>query len=73
MFWNKSKLIADVIADRCCNCGACVRFCRHRALEIAEVQGKTYTFVNDPNKCAGCGKCVLICPGRAIKMVERYY
>jgi heterodisulfide reductase subunit A len=60
------------MADRCSNCGACVRCCRRRALEVAEVQGKTCTFINDPGRCAGCGKCALICPAGAIQMVERY-
>ncbi|MDR1130684.1 MAG: 4Fe-4S binding protein [Prevotellaceae bacterium] len=72
MFWSKSKLIADVVEDKCCNCGKCVEFCRRRALVIAEVQGKTCTFVDDPKRCSGCGNCVRICPVQAIKMVERY-
>ncbi|MDR1332232.1 MAG: 4Fe-4S binding protein [Tannerella sp.] len=72
MFWSRSKLIADIVEDRCCNCGDCVDACRRRALVTAEVQGKTCTFVDDPGKCTGCGKCVRICPGQAIRMVERY-
>jgi Pyruvate/2-oxoacid:ferredoxin oxidoreductase delta subunit len=73
MFWSKSKLIADVIEDKCCNCGNCVGICRRHALATAKVQGKTCTFVDDPQRCKGCGKCVRVCPNRAIKMVERYY
>lgn len=72
MFWRKSPLIADVIEEKCRNCGACVRSCRHRALVMAEVLGKKCTFIDDPRRCAGCGKCVIICPERAIEMVERY-
>ncbi|MDR1339515.1 MAG: 4Fe-4S binding protein [Prevotellaceae bacterium] len=72
MFWNKSRLIANIVEDRCCNCGNCVRFCRHSALMTAEVRGKTCTFVDNPKRCRGCGKCMLICPHRAIEMVERY-
>ncbi|MDR1346214.1 MAG: 4Fe-4S binding protein [Bacteroidales bacterium] len=70
MFW--SKLIADVIEDKCCNCGVCVEICRHHALVTDKVQGKTCTFLDDPKKCTGCGRCVRICPSRAIEMVERY-
>jgi MinD superfamily P-loop ATPase len=72
MFWSESKLIADVIDDKCCNCGDCVVICRRRALVRAEVQGKTCTFVDNPKRCTGCGRCALICPNRAIEMVERY-
>jgi Pyruvate/2-oxoacid:ferredoxin oxidoreductase delta subunit len=72
MFWNKSNLIADVVEDKCCNCKICVGICRHRALVVAEIQGKTCTFVDEPERCTGCGKCVRVCPNRAIEMVERY-
>ncbi|MDR1120109.1 MAG: 4Fe-4S binding protein [Dysgonamonadaceae bacterium] len=72
MFWKKRKLIADVVEDRCCNCGACIGICRRRALVIAEVQGKTCIFVGDPSRCTGCRKCMQICPNRAIEMIERY-
>ncbi|MDR1273268.1 MAG: 4Fe-4S binding protein [Odoribacteraceae bacterium] len=72
MFWRKSKFVADVIEERCRNCGDCVGVCRHGALVTAEIQGETRTFVDDPGRCTGCGKCARVCPGRAIEMVERY-
>jgi ferredoxin len=72
MFGRKRKLIADVVEDRCCNCGECIGICRHHALVIAEIQGKTYTFVDDPNRCTGCRKCMRVCPSGAIEMIARY-
>lgn len=72
MFWKKNPLIADVLEEKCRNCGACVLICRRQALITAEVQGKTCTFVDDPHRCSGCGRCTLVCPNNAIAMIDRY-
>jgi MinD superfamily P-loop ATPase len=72
MFWGKSKLIANVLEDNCCNCSCCVHICRQNALKTAVVQEKTVTFVDRPERCTGCGKCVVICPNQAIELIKRY-
>jgi len=72
MFWRKSKFVANVIEERCCNCGCCVRICHHHALKSSEIQEKMSTFLNAPDRCTGCEKCLRICPNEAIEMVERY-
>ncbi|MDR1808838.1 MAG: 4Fe-4S binding protein [Prevotella sp.] len=73
MFWKKKKrLVANITGYKCKNCGNCVKRCRRNALTCTEIQDKTCTFVNYPERCTGCGKCAAVCPSRAIEMIERY-
>lgn len=47
-------------AKRCIGCGACIRACRHHAVDCLSIKnGKA---VKDSSKCIGCGECVLACP-----------
>jgi len=73
MFGMKKKngLIANVIKDKCRNCGYCMRVCPHKALGSEMVNGKACTFVNRPTQCTGCRRCVLRCPEQAIELIAR--
>ncbi len=58
--------VAEVDADACIQCGACVKRCMFGAQES---DGKTVTFHQD--RCYGCGLCVTTCPANALKMKLR--
>ncbi len=63
----KSHFMAQVDADQCQSCGACVERCPADALE----PGPTHMKVDD-QRCIGCGVCVSACPqNSALSLVPR--
>jgi heterodisulfide reductase subunit A-like polyferredoxin len=59
-----SATVAEVDADRCAACLACVRSCPFQAPFI-NAEGVSEI---PPAKCRGCGICVAECPARAITL-----
>jgi MinD superfamily P-loop ATPase len=53
----------------CTMCGACVRACRNKALQIV-IDGATnsYALRHDQTLCTGCNVCSIICPEKAIEI-----
>jgi Pyruvate/2-oxoacid:ferredoxin oxidoreductase delta subunit len=61
-------LYAPVIdLDRCSGCDACIRICRHHALNPGD-NGDTYQIAAD--RCSGCGLCVDVCDREAIVIIR---
>lgn len=52
-------------ADRCSDCGACVRVCREAALWRRECD-ESVTYFLDAPKCNGCDDCARICAEQAV-------
>ncbi|MGN0171034.1 MAG: 4Fe-4S binding protein [Lachnospiraceae bacterium] len=63
----KSKNYAKVDRKRCVACGACVKECPCKAMEIWK---GCYAKSNE-NICVGCGRCALICPAGSIEILQR--
>ncbi|MBA7650397.1 Ion-translocating oxidoreductase complex subunit B [subsurface metagenome] len=57
--------IAEIIPERCTNCGECEQVCRFDAIS-EKVDGGTTNYTIDPVSCEGCGVCVAVCPAKAI-------
>ena len=57
--------IAEIITERCTNCGECEQVCRFDAIS-EKVDGGTTNYTIDPVSCEGCGVCVAVCPAKAI-------
>ncbi|MFR3728660.1 sulfite reductase subunit C [Lacrimispora sp.] len=59
-------------ADRCVNCGACVKACKRKSTgALTSVNCKV---ARNHETCIGCGECVLACPTRAwTRSREKYY
>ena len=47
-------------ADRCVDCGACVKACRRKSADVLKTVN--YKVHREPVRCIGCGECVLACP-----------
>lgn len=59
-------------ADRCVDCGACVKTCRRKAVKALSTVN--YKVVRNHEKCIGCGECILQCPTRAwVRSEQKYY
>lgn len=63
-------MVATILADRCCACGACAEQCRFEAITVDEDAMGPQMFVVDPIACEGCGLCSLVCTCDAVTMVE---
>ena len=50
---------AHVNAERCTNCGRCLKACFYQAMQ----PGDEATWV-DMNNCIGCGGCYSVCPAK---------
>lgn len=57
--------IAEIIPERCTNCGECEKFCRFDAI-LEKGDGGITNYIVDPVSCEGCGVCVAVCPTEAI-------
>jgi MinD superfamily P-loop ATPase len=62
-FW--SGMLAEVKAEACTGCGACLNLCRFGAISGGDV------FQVDASLCEGCGACARFCPKGAVSLKER--
>lgn len=59
-------------ADRCVNCGACVKVCKRKSVGVLSTVN--YKVARNHERCIGCGECVLSCPtGAWSRSEEKYY
>jgi heterodisulfide reductase subunit A len=69
-FVELDPFVAEVNAEACTGCGACVEACLNEgalALEEVETDGATATRARvTPALCLGCGACAAVCPEQAI-------
>ncbi len=63
----KSKQYAAIQKGRCVSCGACVKECPRKAIEIWR---GCYARI-DEAACVGCGRCMAVCPAGSIALVKR--
>ncbi len=61
-----SDFRADVRAEACSGCGACVERCGFGALSVP-----AGVCVADPLRCVGCGLCAAACPNGALHLLRR--
>jgi len=66
-FWGGS--LAEINADECSGCGACISVCRFDAILPALNGSPAYRI--DSMVCDGCAACVYACPMGAINMVPQ--
>jgi ferredoxin len=70
-----SSLLAEVEAEKCIGCGACVKVCGVEAITLVDGPGQETKNKKriqiDQSTCVGCGVCVTRCKQGAIKMVKR--
>ena len=59
-----SGYVAEVEADRCEGCGACVSVCPFEALSV-----RNDSLIVDRDRCMGCGVCAANCPQGALALV----
>lgn len=69
-FWPISRYVAALAADKCTQCGKCVRRCPFGIIsqEKDTKTKKRNIPVIDTDLCRGCGVCSTECPETAIKM-----
>jgi MinD superfamily P-loop ATPase len=58
-----SGLLANIIPDKCTNCGLCAEICRFDAIPVVN-----NNYMINPLNCEGCAYCPRICPADAIVM-----
>ncbi|GHT22485.1 hypothetical protein FACS189430_04340 [Bacteroidia bacterium] len=69
-FQNRNRTVR-VITGNCTGCGACIRRCNRRVLEmVSDEQGK-HIAVKYPDKCEGCGDCVPKCKFKALEITKK--
>lgn len=66
----KSKVI-HVIDDNCSGCRACIKKCRHKALEILDNEEGRRVVLKNPEKCTACRDCIIACKFNALELVNR--
>lgn len=66
-FWGGS--LAEIDADNCLGCGACVTVCRYDAVIPDKRNQEVFTI--DPIACDGCASCVYACPQHVIRMIPQ--
>ena len=58
---------AEIIQDKCNNCGICTEYCRFDAIkEKTDTTANITQFYVDEISCEGCGVCAKFCPDDAI-------
>ncbi|MDR3094151.1 MAG: 4Fe-4S binding protein [Bacteroidales bacterium] len=67
-FKNKNRAVRVTVGN-CTGCGACLRRCNHRVLEMANDGQSRHIFVKYPDRCTGCGGCVPKCKFNALETV----
>jgi len=66
-FTELDPLVAEVYADACTACDACLDACPYGAIEMTHLDGKQVAVISETG-CKGCGGCVPICPENAIDL-----
>ncbi|MFC1895762.1 4Fe-4S dicluster-binding protein [Thermodesulfobacteriota bacterium] len=66
-FVAPSRFLAEVDADACISCEACLERCYFEAISMT---GENDTSSIDAEKCMGCGLCLITCPEEAISLKE---
>lgn len=61
-----SRFQAQIDADQCTGCEACLERCFFGAIEMADDLAE----VTKPDMCVGCGLCQVVCPDDAIGLTE---
>lgn len=61
--------LAEINANLCAGCGACVAVCRYDALFTDSKNSAIYQV--DPISCEGCAACMYACPQNAIHLVQQ--
>jgi Fe-S-cluster-containing hydrogenase component 2 len=54
---KNSKLMIEILPDKCDFCGCCVGVCPEDAIELKEAE----IFIID-ERCTNCSKCIWSCP-----------
>ncbi len=62
---REQTCVAEIISDRCINCGLCARVCVYSAAAAGEG-----AHVICADGCVGCGLCLELCPSRAIRLAD---
>ncbi|MDD3370669.1 MAG: ATP-binding protein [Alphaproteobacteria bacterium] len=68
-FWSGHE--AEIMPDKCIQCGACRMLCRFDAIRETPGSGGESFYRVDPTACEGCGACVRFCPKGAVVFKER--
>jgi electron transport complex protein RnfB len=63
----RANYFAEIDADECTGCGACVDRCQVKAVELRE-----NTAAVNHDRCIGCGLCVTGCPVHAAKLIRKH-
>lgn len=58
-----STIAPTVSGKKCLVCGACLKACAQRAIQLLEDSA-----VIDATRCSGCGRCITLCPTQAIRI-----
>ena len=66
-FAELDPLVAEVHADACTACDACLDACPYGAISMTEIDGRQVAVISETG-CKGCGGCVPICPENAIDL-----
>jgi ferredoxin len=62
----KSNYYAEVIAEDCSLCEACLDRCQIEAIQMNDMAAEV-----NRDRCIGCGLCVTTCPTEAIRLVKK--
>jgi len=70
LFKRKKKEVLSLFinAEKCCGCGECVDFCRHKVLDVEYGANRDIAKIINPGNCVGCGKCSWYCMADAIEL-----
>ncbi len=66
-FAELDPLVAEVHAEACTACDACLDACPYGAISMTEMDGRQVAVISETG-CKGCGGCVPICPENAIDL-----
>lgn len=61
---SRSRLLPEIDAQKCTQCGLCVARCPETAVALNE-SGPVFS---DPEACSYCGVCETVCPVGAIQL-----
>ncbi|NEV62080.1 ATP-binding protein [Thiorhodococcus minor] len=71
----KTPFLAEIDAQRCDYCGACLKACNVKCIGLAPTARRSPSDARfaavDPAVCLGCGACVSVCEREAISLRER--